>query len=472
MSASHQPNSPVTEMAATARTHSQDSPTSYQTNATSILLALQENSQVDNDHLEPLDTDELDPESFDLVAPPAGKQKLYSLEARSELLFSVEHLRSIFNDCLLLQQFSSFLSKHRPSSIPLLVYYLDATKALKALAYSNAVAQALQPLSGCDFTATTTKPIVNVDVEEKARLAFETLAQEDLPAYIAYLYTKTVSVTIQKRITGTLPLHLREASEGLAEVYCLTDPSRPDNPIVLASEVKEFSDLESLKRLVIMGEHEKAQEEKKPSTQEDENNDLKDELQELSEMLNMRELDTVRNDGGKIHRESEGTLDVEKKEWAKPRILINNDNQDSSQTYPLLGQNGELRGIFHNYLLVRSYPNLRILFASPSLQVPGILQSPFIDKIGGSSLVRDELTQALADGRAVTAKVQWVAKQQDEGQKCWIHCTPLFGNNGSIGVWMVIIVDDETFNPDAKQYRMPPPVDPPCASRDTERGNN
>lgn len=35
---------------------------------------------------------------------------------------------------------------------------------------------------------------------------------------------------------GTLPPHLREASEGLAEVFCLTDPSRPDNPIVFASE--------------------------------------------------------------------------------------------------------------------------------------------------------------------------------------------------------------------------------------------
>lgn len=35
---------------------------------------------------------------------------------------------------------------------------------------------------------------------------------------------------------GTLAPHLREASEGLAEVFCLTDPSRPDNPIVFASE--------------------------------------------------------------------------------------------------------------------------------------------------------------------------------------------------------------------------------------------
>lgn len=41
---------------------------------------------------------------------------------------------------------------------------------------------------------------------------------------------------VLKLYAGTLAPHLREASEGLAEVFCLTDPSRPDNPIVFASE--------------------------------------------------------------------------------------------------------------------------------------------------------------------------------------------------------------------------------------------
>jgi len=41
-----------------------------------------------------------------------------------------------------------------------------------------------------------------------------------------------VTVSIRHRIKG-LP---RPASEGLAEVFCLTDPSRPDNPIVFMTE--------------------------------------------------------------------------------------------------------------------------------------------------------------------------------------------------------------------------------------------
>jgi hypothetical protein len=62
------------------------------------------------------------------------------------------------------------------------------------------------------------------------------MVQNDLPAYITHVYIQTVSLSITRRIIGTLPPHLREASEGLAEVFCLTDPSRPDNPIVFASE--------------------------------------------------------------------------------------------------------------------------------------------------------------------------------------------------------------------------------------------
>ena len=66
-----------------------------------------------------------------------------------------------------------------------------------------------------------------------------------------------------------------------------------------------------------------------------------------------------------------------------------------------------------------------------------------MNKIGGSNRVREELTAALAEGRGVTAKVRWVSKTDEEGRNKWIHCTPLVGSNGKVGVWMVVIVDDE-----------------------------
>lgn len=111
------------------------------------------------------------------------------------------------------------------------------------------------------------------------------------------------------------------------------------------------------------------------------------------------------------------------------------------------------------YLLIRPYPSFRILFASPTLRVPGILQSPFMDKIGGSSRVRNELSAALSEGRGVTAKVRWVSKADIDGRSRWIHCTPLLGSNSQIGVWMIVLVDDDQVI-SGRRWKQAPPVAP------------
>ena len=177
-----------------------------------------------------------DPASYDLVAPPNGQKEVYSLEKRSQTLFSREHLQVIFSDPGLLFKFTSFLSAHRPKSVPVLVFYLDALKALRALHYANAICDGLDPIEGFEFTSQRPNPSVNPSLEQKANSAFDVLVKEELPAYITHLYIQVVSLSISRRVTGALAPHLLAASEGLAEVFCLTDPSRPDNPIVFASE--------------------------------------------------------------------------------------------------------------------------------------------------------------------------------------------------------------------------------------------
>ena len=57
--------------------------------------------------------------------------------------------------------------------------------------------------------------------------------------------------------------------------------------------------------------------------------------------------------------------------------------------------------------------------------------------------MRGDLAHALEVGRKVTAKVQWLSKTATKSRARWIHCTPLLGVNDTIGVWMVILVDDE-----------------------------
>lgn len=208
----------------------------YETHATSLELpALQTKTALEqSDQMRPISGDLSG--SFDLVVAPENHHQVFSLETRSEQLFSREHLKVLFSDPSLLLRFTAFLSTNRPQSVPVLIYYLDALKALKAIKYANAIAEALSPIAEHDFTFSPADPTVNAALEEKAAKAFDVLVRDDLPAYITQLYIQVVSQSISRRITGTLAPHLREASEGLAEVFCLTDPSRPDNPIVFTSE--------------------------------------------------------------------------------------------------------------------------------------------------------------------------------------------------------------------------------------------
>lgn len=201
------------------------------------LPPLQAHSALDEyDQMRPLSGDLLG--SFDLVAPPIESHQPFSLENRTELLFSREHLQVVFSNPTLLLRFTAFLSTYHPDSVPLLIYYLDALKALRAIKYSNAVAEALSPIRGHTFTTLPVPVTVNAVLETRAAQAFQALVEQDLPAYITHMYIQVVSLSISQRITGTLAPHLREASEGLAECFVVTDVTRPDNPIIFASEGK------------------------------------------------------------------------------------------------------------------------------------------------------------------------------------------------------------------------------------------
>lgn len=87
-----------------------------------------------------------------------------------------------------------------------------------------------------------------------------------------------------------------------------------------------------------------------------------------------------------------------------------------------------------------------------------------MNRIGSSERVREELVSALADGRGVTAKVRWVSKHEDEGRNRWIHCTPLYGSSGQIGVWMIVLIDDEASKA-VRRFREAPPVSQNIGSR-------
>ncbi|KAF2155958.1 hypothetical protein K461DRAFT_275011 [Myriangium duriaei CBS 260.36] len=239
--------------------------------------------------------------------------------------------------------------------------------------------------------------------------------------------------------------------------------------------VKDSTDLEGMRRLV-------AREADPVVADEQDAAARKEEFQSLSEMFNNYELGTIRKHGGRMHQPQveESDDDAASIISSRPRLVLTDPTADeldrSTAAMPKtaaevvkasIRDSGRLQGVYQHYLLVRPAPSLRILFTSPSLRIPGILQTPFLSRVGGSSRVRAELEAAFTEGRSVTAKIRWLtrpdADPEDadgaEGRSRWIHCTPLLNHKGAVGVWMVVLVDAETHEGDGrKRFRAPPSI--------------
>lgn len=164
----------------------------------------------------------------------------------------------------------------------------------------------------------------------------------------------------------------------------------------------------------------------------------------------------------------ETTWCLSKREYLFPTTLVTHGSSNLAKFLRLHLNIFLLTIYFKQYLLVRPYPSLRIIFVSPALRIPGLLQSPFLSRIGGPAHVREGLSDAFQASAAVTAKVTWLANGRasedggdimngdsrpgsrrggstsDNGQRTrYISCTPLLGSDDEVGVWMVVMVENE-----------------------------
>jgi hypothetical protein len=118
---------------------------------------------------------------------------------------------------------------------------MNATKALKALEYANALVRLSTdvPPPAVQAVQTDTAAVgitANKVLEQRVEDGLNALTAEELPAFITSRCITITSKIVEERVRGTLPMKFRETSNALAEVFCLTDPSRPDNPIIFASQ--------------------------------------------------------------------------------------------------------------------------------------------------------------------------------------------------------------------------------------------
>nr|POE47551.1 phototropin-2 [Quercus suber] len=240
--ASNRPLSPVTE----GEQHSLSPPS---------VFSMNDDGNVDEpvspsyDATEPTTADEdSDEVGYDLKAPPPTVAHA-DVGRLSLQFFSVEHLDLILADHELKAGLSRFLAKYRPQHVQTLERHLEARKAEMAIDYANSLAEKMSTSVALE----NHKFLVAADVHETftavSRATTEELVGEALPAYLTHRLVSLVTDSLVKEITGNNVPVMKDLIPSLAEVYCVTDPNMPDNPIVYASEGPD-TDRKVVQRLV------------------------------------------------------------------------------------------------------------------------------------------------------------------------------------------------------------------------------
>ncbi|KAI9700211.1 MAG: hypothetical protein M1820_006879 [Bogoriella megaspora] len=489
-----------------------------------------------------------EPQSYDLKPPPPAVSQ-ENVEALSERLFSSDHLKAILQDPTSAARFKSFLKNYRSQDEQLLARYTESQKAAKAIDFANAVAH------GMDITHNAA--YLDSKFESRSKKIEEALIDEAFPSYITYRLVQLVTECLVKEITGNNAPIMREMINGLAEVYCLSDPSVPDNPLVYASE--EFYRTTQYGKDYVIGRNCRFLQ--GPKTQQPATRRLVEAItagqevcetilnyrrdgspfmnlvmvaplydnkgnvryfigcqidvsnliiggrglesfsqlleqdriaarfggeQDQSSISSLRELGHFLNDDEveviKRRDRSYSQSDTSSRSHSQQRpstrderpkrryIGIDEAQGKSLWAHPQFGSSGRLPGVYQNFLLVRPWPSLRITFTSPTMRIPGLMQSKFMDRIGGPQSTRDGILDSLAHGVGVTAKISWLTNSSGQhyqssnggssashhdsiygsgkggptdGKPRWIHCTPLLGSDEKVGVWMVVMVEQE-----------------------------
>ena len=183
-------------------------------------------------------------ESYDLNPPPLSVSHK-NLETLAERFFSADHLDFILRDPSLGVRFTKFVETYKSQYVSTLRRYVDSRKAILAVQFGNAIAAQIPAGSDRRSNAATS---LDESFETSSRQAAEDLVEEVLPCYLTNRFVSMVTDTMVKEITGNNSPLMKQLVPSLAEVYCMTDPSLPDNPIIYASEGSNIDVIRNLTR--------------------------------------------------------------------------------------------------------------------------------------------------------------------------------------------------------------------------------
>jgi len=180
---------------------------------------------------------EEDTRSYDLRPPTLPKRYSIGIENTVDSLYGEQHLHNILKDKKLRREFVTFLEQRMPSQMVHVVRLSENEKAIAAITYANAIAQAQRPVTGSQQPAVAA--VISDQFVQDGQRTFGMLLAEGLPAYITHVLTNEVMKYMEKQIPRRRLSHMdQQPVKGISEVFCLTDPNMKDHPIIYAS--KEF----------------------------------------------------------------------------------------------------------------------------------------------------------------------------------------------------------------------------------------
>ena len=217
---------------------------------------------------------------------------------------------------------------------------------------------------------------------------------------------------------------------------------------------------------------------KEPSPDERKQEAL-EKLRQLSEMFDLEEAAVVQSHSrsNSLSRDDDSITSKSRPRSVR-RVFADDEGREESkhddsddedrETWSLgqSGSSGRLPGVYERYMLIRPAPSLRVIFVSPRLRKIGkVLQSPFLSHVAASTRTLSGLRESFENGVPVTAKIGFMpdATQSRHGLKtddqdgkddavkeaiasaktCWISATPLLGGEMEVGVWMIVLVQQD-----------------------------
>ena len=165
-----------------------------------------------------------------------GSAEGIPLEVMDGMLFSSQHLKLILEDRNLSEEFRAFITARKPQAVPIFARYLNLEKALRSLQYAEAIVTGLETANDTACATEVGSVAMPWVIQDKIDLALAALVDEELRSFVAEKYARIAGSTLSDRVIGKHNPEAPDIANRLAEVFVISDPARPDNPIVFTSD--------------------------------------------------------------------------------------------------------------------------------------------------------------------------------------------------------------------------------------------